>query len=353
MVLAFLRWILRNIRYILTAFLVPRQDHAHIFGGKILFVDRALHNPSLQDTIGMKKFRALCIDYHADAVSRLEETKDPAVALPHIIIRPASDGVEPPELESESECESVHEEKRVPRPKQAFKRKLLLLEDDASFSFLRDEDPMHKKADEFKPKDRESENISMSSAPEPLVDVLMERRTFHDSANRRETDSEDSVQEHDRKESVEDDKSVSMSVESDCESVPSEKRTAMLPQRASKRALPPLHNDASFNYLDEDPLVDTDDEVEQNERKRRPKSLKRKALKDVVVSSTRRKRLPFRDSVDRPSAFDSEISSDDNDWMNDIENDVLIKVRAESNCLCYLRSFLLAPKAAMSLAISH
>ena len=155
------------------------------------------------------KFRPLCIDYHADAVSLLQED---VRVVPQVVIYPVNDVVDSSESESE---EDVQREKRtVPPPPRfkAFKRSLSPLKDDASFECM--------KQDTLKDMD----------------------------CDQNESDER------------------SLLTRGDYESEDDEQRKCLPLSRSkhSKRSLLPVEDDTSFDYMNHETLQDTDDEIDRH-----------------------------------------------------------------------------------------
>lgn len=156
------------------------------------------------------RFGPLCIDYHADALSSLDEG---AKVVPQIVIDPFSGVVE----SSESECEEVvpPEKRTVPLPRsKTFKRTLSPLKDDASFACINQSPPQNNE-DEIGRYKGESAEISLLP-------------TAGDSL------SEDDLQTNGGKD--------------------------------SKRSLSPVEDDISFDYVNHDTLQNTDDEMDRHPR---------------------------------------------------------------------------------------
>jgi hypothetical protein len=152
------------------------------------------------------KFRPLCIDYHADAVSLLQEC---VRVVPQVVIYPVNDVVE----SSESECEEgiQHEMSTAKTPRfKAFKRSLSPLKDNASFEYMKQDTLQDMDCDQS-----ESDERSLFTTGDSEFVVDQQRKTL-----------------------------------------------PPLPRgKDSKRSLPPVEDDISFDYMNHETLQDTDDEI--------------------------------------------------------------------------------------------
>jgi hypothetical protein len=171
------------------------------------------------------KFRPLRIDYHADAVSILDEG---VRVVPQIVIDPFSGVVESSESEYE---EVVRSEKRtVPPPRfKTFTRKLLSpLKDDATFACIK-QNPLQNNEDEMDCNHGENAEISLLATG-------------------------DSGSEHDQQTNG---------------------------VKDSKPSLSPVEDDISFDYVNHDTLQNTDDEMDRHPQQGTDEEMDRHPLHDT------------------------------------------------------------------------
>lgn len=255
------------------------------------------------------KFRPLCIDYHADAVSLLPEGSR---VVPQVVIYPANDVVE----SSESECEEDdQQEKRIVPPRKAFKRSLSPLKDNASFEYVKQDTLQDMECDQS-----ESDERSLFTTGDSEFGVDQQRKTL-----------------------------------------------PPLPRgKDSKRSLSPVEDDISFDYMNHetlqdtddeiachplqdtedevDPLQDTDDEMERDKGKSRKRSLStRKPIVNMkVMPSYRHKAFNQHSKLGgggnqgksaKRSLLTTRTGKPIKDFeyaINMIENDILVAVRVAS-----------------------
>jgi hypothetical protein len=191
------------------------------------------------------RFGPLCIDYHADALSNLDEG---VKIVPKIIIDPFSGVVE----SSESECEEVvvpPEKRTVPLPRsKTFKRTLSPLKDDASFACI-NQNPLQNSEDEIgRYKGESAEISSLPTAGDSLSEDDLQTNGGKDS-KRSLSPVEDNITfdyvNHDTSQNTDD-----------------EMDRYPIQGTAEEKESHPLHDTDDDDEVLEDPLQDTDDEID-------------------------------------------------------------------------------------------